>query len=47
MVADVGDMPLSVESEMETNDAQILPAPGIGKVPGKLDKGIVKNGGIT
>ena len=40
-VGDVGDVHLVGDGGMERGDAQIIPPPGVGKVPGEGEKGVV------
>ena len=41
-MGDVGDVQLWGDGGMERGDAQILPPPGAGKVPGEGEKGVVR-----
>ena len=40
-MGDVGDVHLGGDGGMERGDAQIIPPPGVGKVPGEGEKGVV------
>ena len=40
-MGDVGDVHLGGDGGMERRDAQIIPAPGVGKVPRKGEKRVV------
>ena len=40
-MGDVGDVHLWGDGGMERGDAQIIPPPGVGKVPGEGEKGVV------
>ena len=40
-MGDVGDVHLGGDGGMERGDAQIIPPPGVGKVPGEREKGVV------
>ena len=40
-MGDVGDVHLGGDGRMERGDAQIIPPPGVGKVPGEGGKGVV------
>ena len=41
-MGDVGDVQLGGDGGMERGDAQIIPPPGVGKVPGEGEKGVVR-----
>ena len=40
-MGDVGNVHLWGDGGMERGDAQIIPPPGVGKVPGEGEKGVV------
>ena len=40
-MGDVGDVHLGGDGGMERGDAKIIPPPGVGKVPGEGEKGLV------